>query len=67
MEAYGYVAAYEANVEKDYDDAIEYFEKLLDLDPNNSDAKKYVEILKKNLAKEEGSKESKQVGFSSFS
>jgi len=59
LEAYGYVAAYEANVEKDYDDAIEYFEKLLELDPNNSEAKKYVEILKKNLAKEEDPKESK--------
>ncbi|HEY6436609.1 MAG TPA: tetratricopeptide repeat protein, partial [Ignavibacteriaceae bacterium] len=58
VEAYGYVAAYEANVQKDYDDAIEYFEKLLELDPNNSDAKKYVEILKKNLAKEDP-KESK--------
>ena len=24
MEAYGYIAAYEANIEKDYDDAIEF-------------------------------------------
>ena len=59
IEAYGYVAAYEANVEKDYDDSIEYFEKLLELDPNNSDARKYVEILKKNLAKQDGVKEGK--------
>ncbi|MBK5271323.1 MAG: tetratricopeptide repeat protein, partial [Bacteroidia bacterium] len=53
IEAYGYLAAYESNSQKDYQEAIGYFEKLLALDPNNSDAKRYVEILKKNLNKEE--------------
>jgi len=53
MEAYGYLAAYESNTKKDYREAITYFEKLLALDPNNADAKKYVDILKENLSKEE--------------
>ena len=55
IEAYGYLAAYEANVDKDIDNSILYFEKLLELDPENEDAKKYVEILKKSLASQESS------------
>jgi cytochrome c-type biogenesis protein CcmH/NrfG len=53
IEAYGYIAAYKANTEKDYPGAIENFEKLLDLDPGNADAQKYIAILKKNLGKME--------------
>jgi Tfp pilus assembly protein PilF len=51
VESYGYIAAYKANAEKDYSGAIDYFEKLLDLDPGNSDAQRYISILKKNLEK----------------
>jgi hypothetical protein len=51
IESYGYIAAYKANMEKDYAGSINYFEKLLQLDPTNSDARRYVEILKKNLNK----------------
>lgn len=53
IESYGYVAAYKANTERDYAGAIDYFEKLLALDPANSDARKYIEILKKNQNKTE--------------
>ncbi|HTL08588.1 MAG TPA: hypothetical protein VL307_10040, partial [Chitinophagaceae bacterium] len=53
IEAFGYIAAYKANTQKDYESAVDYFEKLLALDPNNSDAKRYVEILKKTIAKNE--------------
>ncbi len=53
IESYGYIAAYKANLEKDYAGSIDYFEKLLELDPTNSDAQKYVVILKKNLNKAE--------------
>jgi len=53
IEAYGYLAAYEANHEKNYEIAIDYFEKLLMLDPNNNSARKYIDILKKDLAKKE--------------
>ena len=49
IEAYGYLAAYEANHEKNYEVAIDYFEKLLMLDPNNDSVRKYINILKKDL------------------
>jgi tetratricopeptide (TPR) repeat protein len=49
VESYAYLAAYEANVHKDYKDAIGYFEKLLEVDSENEDAKKYIAILEKNL------------------
>jgi tetratricopeptide (TPR) repeat protein len=51
IEAYGYIAAYKANTQKDYTGAIDYFEKLLVLDPGNTDAGRYVNILRKTLAK----------------
>ena len=53
IEAYGYLAGYEANEKKNYAKAIEYFEKLLQLDPENKPAKKYVLILKETLAKKD--------------
>ncbi|HEY4065063.1 MAG TPA: tetratricopeptide repeat protein [Puia sp.] len=51
IESYGYIAAYKANTQKDYTGAIDYFEKLLALDPANGDAQKYVAILKKNMSR----------------
>jgi tetratricopeptide (TPR) repeat protein len=59
IEAYGYLAAYEANIDKDFDDSIAFFEKLIELDPGNDEAKKYVEILKKSLAREDVSEAGK--------
>ncbi|HEY4285931.1 MAG TPA: tetratricopeptide repeat protein [Puia sp.] len=53
IESYGYIAAYKANSQKDYTGAIDYFEKLLELDPANTDARKYIEIIKKNQSKAE--------------
>jgi cytochrome c-type biogenesis protein CcmH/NrfG len=53
IESYGYLAAYKANTEKDYAGAIDYFGKLLGLDPDNSDARRYIAILKKNQGKAE--------------
>jgi tetratricopeptide (TPR) repeat protein len=53
IEAYGYLAAYEVNKNKDFTKAIQYFEKLLALDPDNSNAQKNMERLKKWLAKKE--------------
>jgi tetratricopeptide (TPR) repeat protein len=55
VEAYGYLAAYEANTQKHYPQAIGYFEKVLEVDPENSDAKRYIAILEKNNSTE-GSK-----------
>jgi|SRR5688572_2395762 len=51
IESYGYLAGYETNQNKNYGRAIEYFEKLLELDPDNDQAKKYVQILKEALSK----------------
>jgi tetratricopeptide (TPR) repeat protein len=51
VEAYGYLAAYEANSQKDYAEAVEYFEKVLEVDASNEDAKKYIAILEKRIEK----------------
>ena len=51
IEAYAYLASYEANKERDYPEAVEYFEKLLEVDPANEDAKKYIAILEKQIEK----------------
>jgi tetratricopeptide (TPR) repeat protein len=48
VEAYGYLAAYEANTEKDYTEAVGYFEKVLEIDPDNADAKRYISLLDKD-------------------
>lgn len=53
IESYGYLAGFEANENKNFSKAIEYFEKLLLLDPSNEQAKKNVEILKQSLSKKE--------------
>lgn len=47
IQAYGYVGAYKANTEKEFEEALENFEKILELDPGNADALRYSEILKK--------------------
>ena len=47
IQAYGYAGSYEANVRKDYDTALVYFTKILELDPQNADASRYSEILRK--------------------
>jgi len=50
VESYAYLAAYETNTEKDYSEAIDYFEKVLEVDPANEDAKKYIDVLEKRMA-----------------
>ncbi|MEO6546704.1 MAG: tetratricopeptide repeat protein [Ferruginibacter sp.] len=44
---YEYLGAYEANTTKDYSAAREYYNKILELEPDHSDARKYTEILNK--------------------
>jgi len=46
LKAYGYLGTYEANIKKDYTTSLYYFEKMLEIDPGNSDAQKYVSALK---------------------
>jgi tetratricopeptide (TPR) repeat protein len=55
VESYAYLAAYETNTQKDYAEAVDYFEKVLQVDPENTDAKKYIDVLQKNL-NDKGSK-----------
>lgn len=48
IEQYGLLAAYYANVVKDKTKAIAALQKMLEYDPQNIDAKKYIEILNKS-------------------
>jgi tetratricopeptide (TPR) repeat protein len=56
LTAYGYLASYEANVTKDYEQSLAYFEKMLALDPDNKDALRYTVILKKWIDEGGGTK-----------
>ena len=49
IQAYGYLATYEANMEKDYPEAVNYFEKVLEVDPSNEEAKKYISVLEQRI------------------
>jgi tetratricopeptide (TPR) repeat protein len=49
--AYGYVAGYYANIKKDFPTAIQYIDKIIEIDPANTDAIKNKEILQKALSK----------------
>lgn len=49
IQAYGYLAAFKVNTEKKYDDALVYYDKILELDPGNDDAEKYKDILAKMI------------------
>jgi tetratricopeptide (TPR) repeat protein len=52
IEAYGYLAAYETNTEKDYKSAIEKLKKILEIDPGNKDAQQYISVLEKKVSSE---------------
>lgn len=52
VQAYSYVAAYKANTEKDYEEAIDYFDKALELSPENTQIARYKEMLEKRVAKD---------------
>ncbi|HWI94382.1 MAG TPA: tetratricopeptide repeat protein [Flavisolibacter sp.] len=49
VEAYAYLAAYQTNNQKNYAEAVNYFEKVLQVDPENANAKKYITVLQKSL------------------
>lgn len=50
VQAYGYKAAWETNEQNDYTAAIEHLNKVLEIDPVNDDAKRYIAILEKKLS-----------------
>ncbi|MFN8253220.1 MAG: tetratricopeptide repeat protein [Ferruginibacter sp.] len=47
LNAYGYLGTYEANVKKDFHASLEYFARMLRIDPANEDALKFTATLKK--------------------
>ncbi|HEY8388287.1 MAG TPA: tetratricopeptide repeat protein [Parasegetibacter sp.] len=55
IQAYGYLAAYNANTLKEYEKAIEWLSQILVLDPENSDAKANIEILQKMVTQSSAS------------
>jgi hypothetical protein len=48
--AHSYLASYYANIAKNKDSAIAQLQSVLELDPTNTDAQKYIDILKKPAA-----------------
>ncbi len=48
-ESYMYLASYEVNTNKDYDAAIDWFTKLLEVDPANETASQYIKLLEENI------------------
>jgi len=54
LTAYEYLGGYEANVTKNYTASVGYFEKLLELDPENADARKNKDILSKWIEQGKG-------------
>ncbi len=49
VESYMYLASYEVNTNKDYAAAIDWFTKLLEVDPANETASQYIKILEENI------------------
>lgn len=47
LDAYGYLGAYEANTTKNYPQALQYFEKILLIEPENEQTLAYTALLKK--------------------
>ncbi len=54
LRAYEYLGGYEATITKDYEASLEYFDKLLELDPENADANKNTVLLKKWIEEGKG-------------
>ncbi|OQP50240.1 tetratricopeptide repeat protein [Niastella populi] len=50
VQAYGYKAAWETNEQNDYAAAIENLNKVLEIDPANDDARRYIAILEKKVS-----------------
>lgn len=51
IQTYSYLAAYYNNIKKDKATALDYLQKVIDLDPGNTDAQKFKEILNRKPPK----------------
>lgn len=49
IQAYGYIAAFKANKDKQYDSALVCYNKILSIDSTNADALRYKDILEKMI------------------
>jgi hypothetical protein len=47
-----YLASYENDIKKNKDGAIDYLKQIVSVDPTNTDAPKFIEILSKHPAKQ---------------
>ncbi len=52
LRAYGYLGVYEANITRQYSASLEYFSKVLELDPANTDAITNAAVLKKLISRQ---------------
>jgi len=52
VSSYSFLASYYNNIKKDKETAISYLQKILEVDPTNPDAPKFIEILKRPPAKQ---------------
>ncbi|MEO6723011.1 MAG: tetratricopeptide repeat protein [Ferruginibacter sp.] len=59
VRAYEYLGAYEANTTKDFAASLGYYDKILELEPDNGDAKKNAELLAKWIEDGQNGKDNK--------
>ncbi|MES1223979.1 MAG: hypothetical protein ABUT20_51265, partial [Bacteroidota bacterium] len=62
IEAYFYLASYNNDIKKDKNAAISYLQKVVDVDPTNTQAKQFIEILSKPPAKQPAQKPKAKSG-----
>lgn len=61
LDAYGYLGSYEANITKDYSAALQYFEKILLMEPDNEQTLKYAALLKEWIGEGKGTKDTEET------
>ncbi len=59
--SYGYLGSYHANVDKNYEKSLEYFEKYLQLEPGNKEIEGYAEVLNKRIEAENKNSDQKNT------
>ncbi len=59
IQAHGYLAGYYANVVKDKDSAVASLQKILEIDPDNTSAKQYIDALTKPAPKQPAQRSAK--------
>lgn len=65
LQAHSYLASYYANITKNKDSAIAQLQGVLELDPSNADAQKYIDILKKPASAPRQASSAKSAGAKS--